>query len=156
MTSDEFRHSPVALPPGCPRLSATPRETGSSTATKMIGSVVLARFAASVAGVPAVTKTVTPEPINSLMMAGSASVRSSAQRSKTAMSLPSVQPSAERLSPNVSRKRWFSCRDPAWIKPMRVISASAAPDFQALPWRWRTVGNRGVSFRHLFGTIEDI
>jgi hypothetical protein len=59
------------------------------------------------------------------MMAGSASARSSAQRSKTAMLLPSVQPSAERFSPKASRRRWFSCRDPDWIKPMRVISAVA-------------------------------
>src|ERR1700736_4584451 len=42
MTSDEFRHSPVALPPGCPRRSATPREAGSSPATMRIGNGALA------------------------------------------------------------------------------------------------------------------
>src|SRR3984893_10935639 len=51
--SDEVRDRPVAFPPGCARLSTTPRATGSSTPTRTIGIVALVRFAASVAAVPA-------------------------------------------------------------------------------------------------------
>src|SRR6516162_9574699 len=98
ITSDELRDSPVTLPPGCISVSTRPRETGSSTPTRTIGIVAFALVAASVAGVPAVTRIVAPEPISSLTMAGSASVRSSAQRSRTLTLLPSVQPKAETVA----------------------------------------------------------
>jgi hypothetical protein len=70
ITSDELRDNPVTLPPGCISVLTRPRETGSSTPTKTIGIVASARVAASVAGVPAVTRIVAPEPISSLTMAG--------------------------------------------------------------------------------------
>ena len=132
ISSEELSEKPVTLPPGCARLWATPRATGSSTPTRTMGTAALARFAASVAGVPTVTRTATPEPISFSMMPGSCSVRSPAERSRIAMLLPSVQPSAERSPRNASRRLWFSCRDPTWTKPMRGIVTWAKAGLQAI------------------------
>ena len=132
IASDEVRDRPVTFPRGCASLATTPRATGSSTPTMTIGIVAVARFAASVAGVPAVTRMATPEPISSLRKPGNCSARSSAHRSTMVMLLPSVQPSAERFSRNASRRPWLSCRSPAWIKPMRGALLSAKTGLRAI------------------------
>ena len=155
ITSDELKDSPVTLPPGCISVSTRPRETGSSTPTRTIGIVAFARVAASVADVPAVTRIVTPEPISSLTRAGSTSVRSSAQRSRTLRLLPSVQPSAERPSRNASRRRDSPVATPrgqgrcAGFRPWR------RPGSRPLPSRRGAEGNRGVSFIQPVGAVLD-
>ena len=129
--SDEVRHRPVSLLRGSAKLSTTPMATGSSTATRTVGIVVLTRLAASVAAVPTATRTTMPEPTTSLMMPGNSSVRSSAQRSRTAILLPSIQPSAVRPPRNALRRLWLSCGVPAWMRPMRGIVVSAKLGLQA-------------------------
>jgi hypothetical protein len=51
--------TPVALPPGRLKLGTSPSATGSAAVEKTIGIVVVAAFAANVAGVPAAASTAT-------------------------------------------------------------------------------------------------
>ena len=65
ISSPELKERPVALPPGCPRLVTIPAPTGSPTPTNTIGIVAVALRAASVAGVPSVTRICAPLSISS-------------------------------------------------------------------------------------------
>jgi len=115
-----------------PRLSTIPRETGSSTATRTIGSDALARFAATVAGVPAVTKTAMPDPINSFVMAGSVSVRSSgpAVQNSNVLAIGPAE-TGEALAERIEKALVLLQR--SWLnKPMRVISASTVAGFKGI------------------------
>ena len=89
----EKKDKPVMLPPGRARLAARPSCTGSPTAAKTIGIVVVARFAASAASVPpAVTMISTLRATSSAARAGNRSSLSSAQRYSIATFRPSTYP----------------------------------------------------------------
>src|SRR5271163_5022052 len=64
--------TPVMLPPGWSRLETRPVATGSAPKTKTIGIVVVAVFAARIAGtLPDATRTATPRSTRSLAQSGS-------------------------------------------------------------------------------------
>jgi len=73
---------PVTFPPGFARLATRPSATGSFTAVMTIGIVVVARFAASVAGVPVVMMTSTPCRTSAAARSGSSSSRSAKRSSR--------------------------------------------------------------------------
>src|SRR6516225_3510079 len=81
--------TPVALPPGCAKLSTRPRAIGSSVTRNTIGMVAVAAFAARAGAVPPVaTISATLRRTRSTAISGRRSYRPSAKR----YSIVSVQP----------------------------------------------------------------
>jgi hypothetical protein len=83
---------PVALPPGCARLAASPDPTGSETPKKTIGIVEVARRAARAEGVDQATMTSTLLCKTSEMRPGSCANEPFGQRTSMDRFFPSVQP----------------------------------------------------------------
>src|SRR5215472_5540723 len=83
---------PVALPPGCARLAASPDPTGSETARKTMGIIEVARRAARAEGVAQATMTSTLLCKTSEMRPGSCAKEPFGQRTSMDRFFPSVQP----------------------------------------------------------------
>ena len=90
LNSGVRRLNPVTFPPGRAKLATRPALTGSPTATITIGMVLVAAFAARLAGVAAATITSTRSRTSSATSSGSRSCRPSAQRGSSAMLSPST------------------------------------------------------------------
>jgi hypothetical protein len=83
---------PVALPPGCARLAASPDPTGSEMPRKTIGIVEVARRTARAVGVAQATMTSTLLCKTSEMRPGSCANEPFGQRTSMDRFFPSVQP----------------------------------------------------------------
>src|SRR5262245_59038501 len=155
--------NPVALPPGCARLTANPAPTGSATCTNTTGTVRVARNKSAVVGLPTLRITSQASATNS---ATSLRVRSASpvlHRISMRTLRPTVQPNCSSLSTNAVRRGWFagSSAEKLVITPMRGIRSvccapaasghAAAPPMSVMNSR-RLMAAR--SFDHLVGAGE--
>src|SRR5262249_31801188 len=150
-TALEPKERPVALPPGLPRLPTVPMAKGSPTATKTIGMVLVARTAATVAGVPPVTRRSTPDATTARTIEGNCSA-SSIQRSTIATLAPSLQPSARRPSRNALRRSLPAWRGPAMTRPIRATWAIATDGALITA----ATAETSMNWRRLMTSLDDL
>ena len=121
--------TPVMLPAGRARLGTTPEPTGSKRLAKTTGILLVARFAASAAGVEPTTMTSTLLAITSARSASSLSSRVPGKRVSMSRFFPSVYPSSRipcrnASSPGSEKQPTMTAWKP-WVCARRTASASS-------------------------------
>ena len=121
--------TPVTFPPGRLRLATIPTSTGSAPITKTIGTVVLAAFAARVAGVAPVTITATLRWTPGYEQAGDYTVRFIATDDFTVADIlmthvldAGTKPEMLKPYPNILAYRARCTERPAWKKTLEAYN----------------------------------